>query len=302
MCRTVLESQTLFFSPRHSSVSNAFSLVLLRSFCCFGVSRWEMRPLQNNRVTIKTLQAFTYLIPVCMCSWLSSLICPSLGNCVNIYGVFILLLNYGVFKKRRAGRCRGLNPLRDVFIPLHSFYMNSFQTFNIMFINGWTFRNLCHQLLYYKKIAVILKVTCFKRGCTSFLLLISVTRSSFVQRPVRRQRTASSVPSRSLWRRSSKLRGFGRARATVRGSVWTTRSRAAGAHVEDTVPYPETGPKQTSTKVIGTTTEQEQREKGVRRMDSAVCTPFWPSSVTAFCLDHEWMKGSCENTLLPEEV
>uniref|UniRef100_A0AAQ4Q444 RAB18B, member RAS oncogene family n=1 Tax=Gasterosteus aculeatus aculeatus TaxID=481459 RepID=A0AAQ4Q444_GASAC len=107
------------------------------------------------------------------------------------------------------------------------------------------------------------------------------------RRPVRRQRTASSVPSRSLWRRSSKLRGFGRARATVRGSVWTTRSRAAGAHVEDTVPYPETGPKQTSTKVIGTTTEQEQREKGVRRMDSAVCTPFWPSSVTAFCLDHE---------------
>uniref|UniRef100_A0AAQ4RL76 small monomeric GTPase n=1 Tax=Gasterosteus aculeatus aculeatus TaxID=481459 RepID=A0AAQ4RL76_GASAC len=118
-------------------------------------------------------------------------------------------------------------------------------------------------------------------------MLFIVTRSSFVQRPVRRQRTASSVPSRSLWRRSSKLRGFGRARATVRGSVWTTRSRAAGAHVEDTVPYPETGPKQTSTKVIGTTTEQEQREKGVRRMDSAVCTPFWPSSVTAFCLDHE---------------
>lgn len=77
-------------------------------------------------------------------------------------------------------------------------------------------------------------------------------------------------------------------------------------HVEDTVPYPETRQKEN---LIGTTTDQKQREREgdveldeyflkkkvycwsrtVGRKDFAVCTlPFQPSSVTSFCLKHEW--------------
>uniref|UniRef100_A0A4W6BVS6 RAB18B, member RAS oncogene family n=1 Tax=Lates calcarifer TaxID=8187 RepID=A0A4W6BVS6_LATCA len=60
------------------------------------------------------------------------------------------------------------------------------------------------------------------------------------KRPVQRPKMASSVPLRSLWRRSSRLQGFGRVKARARRSVWGTRTRPVAGHVEDTVPYPET--------------------------------------------------------------
>lgn len=61
---------------------------------------------------------------------------------------------------------------------------------------------------------------------------------------MQRPKTVSNVPLRSLWRRSSRLLGFGRVNTKVRSSVWGTRIRAVAGHVEDTVPYPESGQNQ----------------------------------------------------------
>lgn len=62
---------------------------------------------------------------------------------------------------------------------------------------------------------------------------------SFVQRPVRRPKTVSSVPLRSWWRRSCRLPACGRVRTRARGSSWAASSRAAAEPVEATAPYPE---------------------------------------------------------------
>lgn len=63
--------------------------------------------------------------------------------------------------------------------------------------------------------------------------------ASFVQRPVRRPKTASSVPLRSWWRRSCRLPACGRARTRARGSSWAASRRAAAEPAEATAPYPE---------------------------------------------------------------
>lgn len=62
----------------------------------------------------------------------------------------------------------------------------------------------------------------------------------FVQRPAQRPKTASNVPLRSWWRRSSRLRDCGRATTRVRGSSWASSSRAAAVPAAVTAPYPET--------------------------------------------------------------
>lgn len=85
---------------------------------------------------------------------------------------------------------------------------------------------------------------------------------SFVQRPVQRPKMASSVLLRSLWRRSSRLRGFGRVKTRVRRSVWGTSSRAVAGHVEDTVPYPETGQEEKKNLIGNDYGPELEREKG----------------------------------------
>ncbi|XP_054625260.1 ras-related protein Rab-18-B-like isoform X2 [Dunckerocampus dactyliophorus] len=57
------------------------------------------------------------------------------------------------------------------------------------------------------------------------------------RRQVRRPKTASSVPLRSLSRRSSRLRGFGRVNPRDRSCAWGARSKAAAGRVEATAPY-----------------------------------------------------------------
>lgn len=146
--------------------------------------------------------------------------------------------------------------------------------------------------------------------CSTSVFLLGNRLFFFVQRPVQRPKTASNVPLRSLWRRSSRLLGFGRVNTKVRSSVWGTRIRAVAGHVEDTVPYPESGQNQKKTNRIGMTTDQKQRGRegevgldeflkancwssSVSRKDFAVCTlPFQPSSVTChYFLFKTRMKG-----------
>ena len=119
---------------------------------------------------------------------------------------------------------------------------------------------------------------------------------------------ASSVPLRSLWRRSSRPQGCGRVKTRVRRSVWGTKSMVVAGHVEDTVPYPETWKKTTKTtdrNDYGAETdildvelnEYSKKKKGLFFWSKglfAICTlPFQPSSVTTFCLK-TWMKVSCK--------
>ena len=69
-------------------------------------------------------------------------------------------------------------------------------------------------------------------------VLMTVLCSLWLQRPVLRPRTACSVPSRSWWRRSSRLQGCGRATPRDRASGWGTHSSRRGVAVEGTAPYP----------------------------------------------------------------
>lgn len=89
----------------------------------------------------------------------------------------------------------------------------------------------------------------------------SVTLVSFVQRPAPRPKMASSAPSRSSWRRSSRPRGFGRAKARVRRCAWGPRSRAAGGRAEDIVPSPETGRKESAPNLMGNGSGPEEAEE-----------------------------------------
>lgn len=78
---------------------------------------------------------------------------------------------------------------------------------------------------------------------STFILLFflkSTDAPDFVQRPAQRPKMASSVPLRSWWRRSSRLRGCGRATARgVRGSSWPSSSRTWAGPAAGTAPYPE---------------------------------------------------------------
>lgn len=98
----------------------------------------------------------------------------------------------------------------------------------------------------FKKIFVI---TCrFQPSfcCFFFFFFKSTDLPDFVQRPVQRPKTASSVPLRSWWRRSSRLRGCGRTTTRVRGSSWRiSSSRAAAGPAAATAPSPETPTKPT---------------------------------------------------------
>lgn len=101
----------------------------------------------------------------------------------------------------------------------------------------------------FKKISPIFVITCrFQPSFCSlfFIFLKSTDLPEFVQRPVQRPKTASSVPLRSWWRRSSRLRGCGRTTTRVRGSSWRiSSSRAAAGPAAATAPSPETPTKST---------------------------------------------------------